>query len=248
MGRVFAGSSDILVDEFDFSGVINAVTIDIDNPIGDITAFLDDDQTFVEGKPSFTITLNGLYSTANPDYDGEMFTDLTSSDRLITISPSIAAATGGVAYFGQGDITSMPITSDIVAAVLLNITWNGNKPIVRGKFAYVNTALVSTTDGTAYQLGALSATQQLIAFQHILAVAGTSPTLDKIIKSDNVENFSGAPATQITFATATASANLFLRGTKAGVVSDTWWRAEMEIGGSDTPTFSVVIGFGITNY
>ena len=171
MARAFAGFTDIYVDEFDFSGVINSCTIDITNPVADITAFEDIDATFTEGKPSFAINLNGLYSTAAPDYDGEMFIDLTASDRLITVSPAIAAATGGPAYFGQGDITSMPETANISNAVVLNVTWNGNKPLTRGKFCYVNTAMdeADANSGNGIQIGALLATQQLIIFQHVIA-------------------------------------------------------------------------------
>ena len=246
MGRTFAGSSDIYIDEFDFSGVINAVTIDIDNPIADITAFEDTDQTFVEGKPSFTITLNGLYSTASPNYDGEMFTDLTSSDRLITISPSIAAATGGIAYFGQGDITSMPITSDIAAAVLLNITWNGNKPIVRGRFGYVDATLGSTGDGTAYQLGAITSSYQIIMFQHVLSVAGTgTPTLTTTVYSDSLEAFNDAPLLIATFAGATAVTSE--RKVRTTVDVDTWYRPTFSITGTD-PAFSVIFAFGRAPY
>lgn len=243
MSRAFAGSTDIFVDEFDFSGVINACTIDITNPIADITSFTDVDMTYVEGKPSFTINLNGLYSTASPNYDGEMFADLTSADRLITISPSIAAATGGAAYFGQGDITSAPEMANTTSAVALNVTWNGNKPLVRGKFAYVNSALATTTNGTSYQLGALSSTQQLIAFQHVLAASGTSPTLDTTIYSDDDDAWTGATL-RATFTQASDVTSE--REVVSGAVTDTYWRAQMVIGGSDTPTFSVVIAFGIT--
>jgi len=243
MARSFAGGTDIFVDEFDFSGVINACTIDVNNPMGDVTAFEDLDMTYVEGKPNFSITLNGLYSTASPNYDGKMFTDLTSSNRLITVSPSIAAATGGIAYFGMGDIISMPEIANVTDAVALNVTWNGNKPLARGRIMFRDTARVASVDSTAYELGATSATQQLIAFQHVMS-AGTG-TLDTVIKSDTVEGFGGTPETRITFAQVNAAASE--RVVDTGANADTWYRAELTIAGG-SPSFNVIIVLAIANY
>ena len=244
MGRAHAGGTDIFVDEFDFSGVVNACDIAVNNPIADVTAFTDVDLTFVEGKPSFSITLNGLYSTAAPDYDGEMFIDLTASDRLITVSPSIAAATGGTAYFGQGDITSLPETATIVDAVALNVTWNGNKPLSRGRIMCRAAAQTISVDSTAYNMGACTANQQLIAFQHVMS-AGTG-TLDTIIVSDSqADMLSGGVVTRITFAQAAAATSQ--RVVDAGVNADIWYRAELTIAGA-TPVFNVIIVLAIVDY
>ena len=243
MARTHAGGSNIFVDEFNFSGVINSCTIDVNNPIADITAFEDADMTYSEGKSSFSITLNGLYSTASPNYDGEMFADITSSNRLITVSPAIAAATGGVAYFGMGDITSEPIIANVTDAVALNVTWNGNKPLARGRIMFRDTARVASVDSTAYQLGACTANQQLIAFQHVMS-AGTG-TLDTEIWSDDVEAFTGTPENRITFAQVNAAASE--RVTDPGVNTDTWYRAELTIAGA-TPSFNVIIVLAVVNY
>jgi len=241
MGRIHAGGADIFVDEFDYSGVVNSILIDVDNPVADITAFEDTDFTCVEGKPKFTITLNGLYSTASPAYDGEMFADLTSGDRLITISP-IASATGGSCYFGQGNISTMPEIATLTDAVALHVTWDGDKPLCRGTIMYRGTALTTTTNGTAYQLGAISTSQQLIAFQHVLS-SGTG-TLDTIVKSDDEEAFGGTPSTQITFTQASATTSE--RKTKAGAITDDWYRVEMTVAGA-SPSFNVIIVLGITS-
>ena len=49
MGRIHAGGSEIFIDEFDYSGVINAITIDQDRPIADVTSFTDTDATYIPG-------------------------------------------------------------------------------------------------------------------------------------------------------------------------------------------------------
>ena len=249
MGRLVAGGSRIYVDEFDYSGVVNSIGIDTTNVIADVTAFSDTDATLVEGKPGFSITLNGLYSASSPDYDGEMFADLTSSDRLITISPSIAAATGGVCYFGQGDITSMPITSAIGDAVLLNVTWNGNKPLTRGKFGYVDTAMVETGSGTGYELGKISTTKQLIMFQHVLSVSGTNtPTITTTVYSDTQADMLGSASLIATFTGVTDVTGATSEREVAVTASDdTFYRATFTISGTD-PSFSVIFAMGLADY
>ena len=242
MGRTFAGGSEIFVDEFNFSGVINAIAIDVENPISEITAFTDGDATFVEGKPTFSITLNGLYSTSSPDYDGEMFNDLTSSDRLITVSPGASATSGGLAYFGRGDIITEPITSNIGDAVLLNVTWKGNKPLARGTFMHRDAGATASADGTAYNLGAITASQQLISFLHVLSA--TVGTLNVTIESDAASTF-GTPTTVLTF-TQVASTITAERQTVSGAITDTWYRAHLNITGF--ASYDMLVSLGIASY
>ena len=73
MARITAKSAALLVDEFDFSGISNSMTLNFAEAPADVTAFADTDMTYVQGKPGFTFDVNGLWSTASPNYDGEMF-------------------------------------------------------------------------------------------------------------------------------------------------------------------------------
>ena len=83
MARITAKSAGLLVDEFDFSGVSNSMDLDFAEAPADVTAFADSDMTYIQGKPTFTFNVNGLWSTASPNYDGEMFTDLTATNRRV---------------------------------------------------------------------------------------------------------------------------------------------------------------------
>lgn len=116
-------------------------------------------------------------------------------------------------------------------------------PAVDGYIAGLGSK-TSTSSGTAFQLGTLDAGETLYAALHVLDVpSGSSPTLDVTIESDNASNFSSA-TTRITFAqkTATGSAWASLAGP---IATDDYWRAKWTIGGTSTPTFDVVIAFGI---
>ena len=85
MARIHAKDAVLLVDEFDFSDMIMSTDLNVDNSVGEVTAFADTDATFVEGRTSWTMDVNGLWSTSSPNYDGEMFTDLTAADRLLSL-------------------------------------------------------------------------------------------------------------------------------------------------------------------
>ena len=75
MARIHAKSAGLLVDEFDFSGISNSMDLSLSEAPAEVTAFADTDLTFIQGKPTFTFDVNGLWSTSSPNYDGEMFID-----------------------------------------------------------------------------------------------------------------------------------------------------------------------------
>lgn len=101
----------------------------------------------------------------------------------------------------------------------------------------------TTANGTAIQLGTLDATETMYAALHVISASGTSPTLDVLITSDNASNFASA-TTRITFAQKTAAGSEW-KSLAGAVATDDWWRAQWTIGGTDTPTFDVVIAVGI---
>jgi len=127
--------------------------------------------------------------------------------------------------------------------------WSGTAksawPLVRGAFAHPpGTARTATGDGTAQQLGALSAGQRLYASLHVLSVAGTSsPTITVEIESDTEEAFGDTPETRLSFTAATARSGQILR-TAAGAHADTWYRPTWTITGTN-PSFLFVVALGI---
>jgi hypothetical protein len=98
----------------------------------------------------------------------------------------------------------------------------------------------SNTTGAA-TLGAISATQTMYASLHVFQLTGTSPTLDVIVQSDTV-GF-GSPTDQITFTQATTRSGQY--GSKAGAVTDTFWRVKWTLGGSGGPTATFAVSLGI---
>ena len=248
MSRIHAKATDVLVDEFNFDSVIHTVTIDINRPMSDVTAYADTDAVYLAGKPGFTISVDGLWSTASPDYDGEMFTDLTSEARRVGIYPNQLTA-GEFGYEGDCNISASPRVASFSDAIALNVTWQGDTPIIRSQSLYLNTAFGGpTANGTAYQHGAVSATQKVVGILRMFtAPAGAgNNTLNVTVQSDNVENFGGTPETQLTF-TQLTQASVALHEVQAanGAITDTWWRVVLTFAGVGTRTFDILVVIGI---
>lgn len=237
MPRIHAKAADIYVDEFDFGGFSNSVDIAVDNNLGEVTAFADADQTFVEGKAGFTITVNGFYSRT--DYDAEMWADLTATARQVGIYPP-GTSDGDYGYEGQSVVTGQPRVADKAVAVTLNVNWKGDTPLVRTIVLDINIALTASGNGTAYQHGAVAAGKTIVGVLRVLS-ATPADTLDVVIQSDDNQGFT-SPTTRLTFAQKTAAG--YEVQTAAGPITDTWWRVSYTIGGVD-PSFSVVVAFGI---
>lgn len=102
-------------------------------------------------------------------------------------------------------------------------------------------------DGTAVNLGAISATQKMVVIYHLLnfpAAEGTTPTLDHKIQSATDEPFT-TPADRAVL-TQLTDTPVGLVAEIAGPVTDTWWRHSVTaVGGTGTPKLWVVVSAAI---
>lgn len=245
--RIHAKAADVLVDEFLFDDVTNSVEIEIENTPADVTAFADTDKTYAEGKAKFTINLNGLLSNASQAYDGEMFIDLTSENRQVGVYPEGSRTAGNPGYEGQTDISQAPRVVEKAQAILLNVTWQGDKALARARILHSATAIAASANGTAYQHGAITATQEGVGVLRLIAAPGGAGNNTCIVKIQSDDN-SGmtSPTDRITFATLNqASVALHEVLTVAGAITDDYWRAVVTIAGAGSRTFNIIIAFGI---
>lgn len=100
---------------------------------------------------------------------------------------------------------------------------------------------VATTNGTAYQNGAVSSAQSVYAMLHVFSVSGSStPTLAAKLQSS--ANGSTGWTDRVTFTNSTAiGAQL---ATAAGAITDTYWRTVITLTGT-SPVFGAAIGMAI---
>lgn len=107
---------------------------------------------------------------------------------------------------------------------------------VAGTLLHAVAAETTTGSGTAFQLGAISATQKLYAALHV--IAGSGGTLTVRIQSDTTGFPS--PTTVATFTALTGPGSQWLTPV-AGPVTDTFWRADWTVTGGSF-TFAVSMG------
>lgn len=170
-----------------------------------------------------------------------------TADDVVTVCPTTGAA-------GQPGYTMKALGLNLerggAVGEMFAFTADGSvsgSRLMRGTIM-ANGALTATGNGTARQLGAVATGSRLYAAMHVIAVAGTNPTLDMVVQSDIAENFADATA-RITFAQATAIGAQFATPVAGplvdGAEADDWWRLNYTIGGTDNPSFTVIVNVGI---
>lgn len=248
MSRTHARAVRFFKDELDFSGVTNAVVITLEPDLADGTVFSDTDATFLEGKAKFGLDFQGLFSTASPNYDAEMFADLTALNRQLGIYTG-EAVDGTHGWEGAANPASAPVESNLETAIALHMQWNGTGALLRTTVLEKDTAIANTVTGSARNAGAIGATKEGVAIARMLSAPGGAGSNDCIItiESDNAEGFPSA-STRATFTTldqTSSPTDTPEVKTIAGAVTDDWWRSVVTISGAGSRTFDLLIVFGI---
>lgn len=188
------------------------------------------------------LDLEGHYqSGASPALiDDILFPAVGGSVLPVTIGV-VAGTDGEIAYIFESLPTEYEVFGEHGEIAPFRLSAPPSGPVVRGTIMHTATRTASG-DGTARQLGAVSATQKLYAALHVIAASGTDPTLDVKIQSDALEGF-GSATDVITFAQKTAIGSQWAIPV-AGAITDDWWRVDYTIGGTD-PSFTFVVTVGI---
>ena len=245
MARFHAKSIAHYVDEFDFSGLSNSFDLAIDNNNADATAFADVDATFLEGKASYSATVNGFFTPTAGAYDAEMFADLTAVERRVGFYQSGVKNSFGME--GKSNPSEQARASMVDGAIGLNVTWKGTDPIFRSVLLQIDPAIASTASSTKVQFGASASTQTIVGIIRLLATPGGAGDNDLIVTIESdVDSAGGGENVELTFSTINqASVALFEVKTAAGAVSNTWWRSVATMTGAGSRIFSIVVTLGI---
>ena len=249
MARITAKSAGLLVDEFDFSGVSNSMDLTFAETPAEVTAFADSDLTFVQGKPTFTFNVNGLWSTSSPAYEGEMFTDLTATARRVGIYPG-GLSDGTVGYEGPTLISASPRVSTVGDSIACNVSWQGASAPFRSQIILANTITCNgstvVVNGTGYNSGTIAATNTIFGVWRMVEMGGSGTnTIALEIQSETNDTW-GSPTTRINFGTITHSTGVsFLTASATGpAASESWWRVQIQSSGTGSRTFQNYVSFG----
>lgn len=222
---------------FNLSGDLNQLALNYGADMLDVTTFADTAKRRIAGLFDVSADLQGFYQAGtNPDLVDKILWDkLALQDEIITICPTTGAA-GEVAYFTKVIEATYTPGGSVGEAFPFSVEAQGSERLIRGIVAETG-AKTATGNGTARNLGAVASGKKLYAAMHVLAVSGTTPTLDVTIESDDASDFL-SPVTRITFAQTTAIGAQWKE--VAGAITDIWYRPVLTIGGT-TPSFTVVI-------
>lgn len=234
--RTFAGATDL-------TAVTNKVEISPKSEAVKVTNYASAGwEEFLGGLAETEIMAAGFWeSGADASFvDPAMFAALGAVGPW-SVAPD-GAADGAIAYLTNALTAKYePIKGGVGDAAGFEASAKGSTKCAKGVVAHPpGTARTTTGVGTAFQVGALSASQSLYCNLHVLSVSGTTPSITVRIESDNAVGFPSA-TTVGTFTAATAIGGQHMR--IAGAVTDDWFRAAWTISGT-TPSFLFIVTFG----
>lgn len=234
----------VLVDDFELSTVaknFEAPTTEVEvldtTPLGSSGW-----RTHIPGLKMASWSAEVMQDHAADGVDDRLGIAALGSRYPVSVVPE-GFTTGNVAYTFRANVfTYTPVAAAVDGLAMARMGGSGSGvPAVRGTLMVSpSAAITSSGDGTAYQVGAVSSTQNMYVALHVTAVSGTSPTLDIDIESDDNSGMTSA-TTQGSLTQATAVGSQW--SSISGPVTDDWWRISYTLGGtSPSFTFAVVIG------
>lgn len=234
---------------YELSGIMNSMGIDYGAELKDDTVFgTAGTRSNKPGLKTVKVNGHGFWDADTPlgssfGYDGPLFNRIGAVREVVTVTPQ-GQTVGDRAFFTRGvNGQYNPLTGDIGELVGFDVDLNAaNTLLVRGQVGALGTKTVTGT-GAGVQLGAVSALQKIYAALHVKdTIAGTTPTLDVTIESDDNSGFT-TPTTRLTFTQVTTVIGAQWQEL-AGAITDDWWRVKWTLGGV-TPSYPLFVSFGI---
>lgn len=232
--KVYAG-------QYDWSGDMNSIALEYAAEMKDCTVFGTTTRQYKGGLKTVRLGTSGFWSAGTDEIDSEIFDRVGATAVPISITPGTGAA-GQACYLfraTRADYRPGAPVGEMFAFQSSAIASAGGR-LARGTMLFNGTAS-STSTGTKYQVGAITATQKAYAALHVFSVSGTSPTCTVAIQSD-ADSSAGSETSRITFTQATAATSEWKE--LSGAITDQWWRVSYTIGGT-SPSFTFAVTFGI---
>lgn len=224
----------------DLTGQSNSVQLTATRDILVASVFGDTTRRGVAGLKDIAVSIDGLWDSA---VDADLFAELGLDNTLFGVSAQDVIGTiGFITRIAEGSYTLGGSHGQLMEANIAMVGGAGEN--LDRATLMESSAIIVTGAGTNRQLGAVSASQSLVGQLHVLAVSGTSPTLDAIVESDAAADFL-SPVTRLTFAQAIAVTSE--RQTLAGAITDDFFRFNFTVGGTGGPSFTIMALLAIVN-
>ena len=239
MAELVLTNCKFYLNEFDYSGDMNALALNYGAEILDKSQFGDTSRTRIAGVKAQDFSHSGLADFADDGNDEKIF-GLVGSEVIVTAG-AVDGTEGDVAYFNKAILGEYKPEAGHGEIVGFNITGMSSTPFLRGEVLQTDDAETASGNSSGQQHAAAVAGQTVYAALHVIAASGTSPTLDVILQSDDNGSFTSA-ANRITFTQATGLTSEWK--SVAGAITDDFWRANFTIGGT-SPSFTFILVMGI---
>lgn len=246
MANQILSNAGLWVGRYNLSCDATALSLGLSADMLDSTGVCGTARSRMGGLQTIAFQAEGMWQDAA---DAPLFEDVGFADVPVTIAPAGLAVADRAFLFraSQGDY--QPVGGSVGEIARFSVGAEGTGvPAARGQLLANASAVTTTANGTAVQLGAVTAGQFLYATLHVTSAAGTSPTIAVKIQSDDNSGMS-SPTDRLTFTTTSGlttgtpvAHDQF--GSVAGAITDTWWRVVYTITGT-SPVFSFVVAAGI---
>lgn len=231
----------------DLSGELSSLNLEFGADTPDVTTLRDTARRRLAGLLDVSSTHQGWYSSdgALDSVDLDLFSQVGAGPLLISAAAE-GAPLGQVSYSWKALTADYSPGASVGEVFAFNFNTTGDSHLARGEVmenAAAAFTFVGITQGTSNQLGAALAEDTIYSSVHVVAVSGTSPTLDLTVESDDADASpfaSGVTRFTHTQFTGVGSEQLTL----VGPVTDDWWRYVIDIGGT-TPSFLMFLSLAI---
>ena len=223
----------------DLTGVMSSLGLDYGADAVEDTTFGQNSHTFQGGLKSVAASHQGYFDAAA--YGSDLF-DNVGVDGVPMSFSGPDAVEGSPAYTFQSMESQYAPGGSVGEMMGFSLEAAAAGDLIRGTLGANRAAASSSGNSAAFQLGAVGAAQKLYGVLHVDTVAGTLPTLDVTIESDDDSGFA-SPTTRIAFSEKTARGYEWATPID-GAIADDWWRVAWAIGGT-TPAFTLACIVGI---
>jgi hypothetical protein len=238
MSKIILKDQTVYLGGYDLTNRMSALALDYSAEMQDVTVFGNDTHTRLGGLKSAAAQVSGFMDIDATDQF--QFDSIGVQDTPFSFGAS-GDTVGSVAYTMLAAEADIKLGGAVGDVAKFDAGAQSTGVLVRGQILLNSkgTPLTSTGNGTAVQLGSVSATQRIYVAMHVLGV-GTGSVTAKL-QSDNASNFPSA-TDQITLTAANAIGSQW--ASVAGAITDDWWRINYTISGG-APSMKLVFVVGI---
>lgn len=234
---------DILIAGYSVKSQHNEAAVEFGHEALDPTVFGNNTRLVKAGLKTGAINLSGFFEAGQtPEKIDDILAQIVEGQEVSCWPDTFAEGKRGYGLIVE-KASHSPVGGAVGDLAPFNVALGaaGDVQILTSLQATTRTV---TGNGSAFQLGAISATQKIVGVLQVFAASGTTPTLDAKIQSDT-SGFA-SPIDRITFPQMTQAGILAFSVPAAvnGPITDDFWRASWTIGGTG-PSFSFIVGLHI---